>query len=173
MSQAYARRIIFYVNKIDVHSIITCILQQLIQYWWLIVSLKKLIYCPTTHKKMQYFILLTSQGYLASCQLQHRVQIVLVGSKVMRRDLQYIAVKCSVEVLHDLWPSQSARILLCLMEWLSKIKTDGSVVNNHLIGRRPRQDCFLPSIQLNFTSGTAHWFMWAFTALSWLTKKES
>ena len=65
MPQAYVKRITFYINKIDTHNILTCTLQQLIQYWWLIVSLNKLIYCPTTQKP-QYFMLFTSQGCLAS-----------------------------------------------------------------------------------------------------------
>lgn len=49
-----------------------------------------------------------------------------------------VTIEYPVSVLHDLWSAQSTVILLCLIEWLSKVKTDGLAVNNCLIGRQGR-----------------------------------
>lgn len=99
--------------------------------------LNKLIYCLTTHthKKCGVSYFFPSQRYLASLPITTKYPDCS-GSKQSER--VRVTIEYPVSVLHDLLPAQSTVILLCLIEWLSKVKTDGLAVNNCLIGRQGR-----------------------------------
>lgn len=135
-SQAYMK-ITFYINKIDAYSILTCSLQQVTQYWWLILFRDKLMYCLATQKCG--ILLFPSLGYLAGLP-STRKNPNCTGMK--HSDEVWFGMYCGqafgVSTAQFMTVSASSDTAVCLIEWLSKIKTDGSAVNNYLIGS---QDC--------------------------------